>query len=488
MKTLLTILVACLWPALAWSQYLSFLGNPPAGGGAAPAFDAPVGKFTIATDANHWGATEQWWDGPQYCESGSMKKLLTAYLDGVSSSDTKKIRVKSVDLTDGGVTVASANFSRNFDGNATHDRPFLWVDPDDKKVWVFYGAEEAYGITTAAIAAKDDAAKRGVFYQVSANPCALDFTGEQDARTGTTPMGGNLAQFPAPRKDVTGVMHFFVQGGASNGAYFQRSAAGVWSDINVRFVENDNNSTCGVPQPFSWVLEGSNNLHLAWTSSNSAGQNRGIWYVKSTDGGANWCNVAGANCVTPGTGFNDSASSVQCSGDTLFLRSYSGNYQVKSDTTQDIGGPALQIFSGSPVILSGEGSGITAYYRSGGSWTTSTVVTGLSGGPRGHVLVQTDTELVAVYIESTTSDIFYKTSADGGATWSPSGLGTMLEDFSSETAAWSARNIGCSAALPGGETDWRVFCSWSVHFDDGNNDGTPQDADHDEIRAEIFVP
>lgn len=420
---------------------------------------------TGAANALWQGATEQWWRGPQYCEAGGRKLAIGAYLTNDTTDGTTAVKDVIVWAWDYAIgALASAHrIDTNYDGSSTHNRPFVALDADSY-VHVYYGAEAAFGT-------KSD----GVYYRISATPCALDFGAEQNARAGGVAVAGGLAQFTVPVLDGDGVMHFFVQSGSNNGGLFKRATNNTWTDTNPNVVNNSNGITCGVPQPFSLRMFGSNG-YLAWTSSNSAGVNRGVYLLKTTDKFVNFTNVAGTNGFASTSDLADSNNTNHDCGGGVYLRSWNSNYQVDGASVEALNGPMVaEASNGDVVILVGR-FGSLAARRYTSSWQTDvTVVSATTGG---HDLLRVGNDLVAVFLRA--GAVYYKKSTDHGATW---GTETLVAALEGTTGISTYRHLGCSVATPSGQST-RVLCGWSAQFNIGSSTPTK----HDEVRFFEFVP
>jgi hypothetical protein len=151
------------------------------------------------------------------------------------------------------------------------------------------------------------------------------------------------------------------------------------------------------------VVGSSGNLHLVWDDDTPG--NFEIFYKKSTDGGATW---SSSKRLTSTSGSSANPAIVVGSSDKLHV--------VWEDSTPG----NLEIF----------------YKKStdgGATWSTSKRLTSTSGSSRNPaIVVGSSGNLHLVWDDDTTgnSEIYYKKSTDGGATWSTDKRLTFTSGFS----------------------------------------------------------
>lgn len=325
-----------------------------------------------------------------------------------------------------------------------HEAPSIIRNPSTGKLFITYGPISAASVSPFT----------SPFYRVSTNANSIDAL---DAETRVT--GGVYMSEISLGYTSDGTLQMLGQGHNRFLNYYSLSSGGTWT-ATQGFIGHPTDTPPapqGAPECLSSTHIASNNtIYLTWSRdvSGCSGSYKDIFLVKSTDNGANWTDVSGANSFARATKLTATLNSPRNEG----LYDYPTAYRVHTgDINESWCVTALS--TGRPVIVFHDSGGYKAklYSGSGNGPTSFSTVTIDSGGTgnQGASVVVTSTDKLLAYGSSSADgqgNFVEYVSTNNGSSWTP----TVLRLKGSEVANKYA-NARCYTNLGGKE---RVLVTW----------------------------
>ncbi len=361
-------------------------------------------------------ATDGWWQGDTNVGQASVDACGDKYFTAYGTNTGGVVKAISYDYVTGVTSSATtvSTITNNF--SAAHDLPSIYCTPDGV-LEVYYG-----GIRSQQLSADT-----GPWFNKSSSQFSIAAWGARD----TVPYPGSLSEMGGGY-DLSGRLHLGGQaqtgraGTAIRGIDFgyarRASENGAWENITQPLVTDTTSSGnppagsqgdpgCGA---FMGTSRLSNTTHILWTRAlnGCAGSYSDLYYARSTNGGATWCNAAGSTCFSPPLQGTLGAGSIWV---------YPAAYQVYSGSVQT-GFAASQLSNGTPVVTFRTSAGLL-FRKYSGSWISSTI-DAASGGHCGVSLVVTGADEILVYAPTlsgtTCTDLKQWSSTNAGASFSGS--------------------------------------------------------------------
>jgi hypothetical protein len=333
-------------------------------------------------------------------------------------------------------------------GNDGHNAPSIHMSPQGY-LEIYYGSI-ACGFSSYNPLTLDS--RGGPCYKRSTSPYSITWGAEQ-----RVPIPGGL---DAQRGGFTpdGTIHLF--GPVNNGmGYIRRTSSGTWSPLYL-LVYAGLGSAVGTPGAMYDTQIIGSTIHVTWSTYNGSGAGRGIYYIKSSDGGVTWTNVNGTASFLAVNGLQPTGYVSDPSWHpTLGYPEWPSAYRIRTGAVASQ--PQVNVLpdGASAVAETGDG-GFKIQKWTGSAWQATTI----------HSDWPTDIELntlnngnSAVHTTSlNTSNVYEYISTNNGANWSQ----TLVYQKGGE---WRNGGLGSVLGSPPGQKQ-RVILQWNkfLEFPDRN--------------------